>query len=92
MVRQGNCKFNPVNSRNRTIGRSLPDVSQNQTELDVRVPLDHPGVDQRLVEVAGLVAGLAVAEHAVGVAVCSFCSEWRATADEDGHYCFAVAL
>jgi len=31
-----------------------------------------------------------------GVAICSSFSlmlvNWRATADEDGHYCFAVAL
>jgi hypothetical protein len=27
-----------------------------------------------------------------GFDVTSFVPDWRATADEDGHYCFAVAL
>jgi hypothetical protein len=28
----------------------------------------------------------------VALGVPSFVRKWRATADEDGHYCFAVAL
>jgi hypothetical protein len=35
---------------------------------------------------------LSIGQESAAAGVRSFVREWRATADEDGHYCFAVAL